>query len=139
MPAATPTRKGPESWSFIRPEVKAVEKARVMGGSPARLLVGLSFSGGGIRSATFNLGVLQALRSLGVFAKIDYLSTVSGGGYIGGWLQGILARGRLIAQLAFEISADIAAAGERVALHPVCLPRILLPISCLSRPPDAFR
>ena len=94
MPAATPTRKGPEHWSFIRPEVKAVEKARVIGSGPERPLVGLSFSGGGIRSATFNLGVLQALRSLGVFSKIDYLSTVSGGGYVGGWLQGILARGR---------------------------------------------
>src|SRR4026209_283368 len=94
MPAATPTRKGPQSWSFIRPEVKAVEKARVIGSGPERPLVGLSFSGGGIRSATFNLGVLQALRSLGVFAKIDYLSTVSGGGYIGGGVQGILPRRR---------------------------------------------
>jgi hypothetical protein len=94
MPAAMPTRKGPESWNFIRPEVKAAERARVIGGGPGRPLVGLSFSGGGIRSATFNLGILQALRSLGIFDKVDYLSTVSGGGYIGGWLQGILARGR---------------------------------------------
>ncbi len=49
-------------------------------------LVGLAFSGGGIRSATFNLGVLQALAKLGLLRKIDYLSTVSGGGYIGSWL-----------------------------------------------------
>src|SRR6185369_470264 len=48
-------------------------------------LFGLAFSGGGIRSATFNLGVLQALAELGVLAKVDYLSTVSGGGYIGSW------------------------------------------------------
>src|SRR5262249_16057486 len=47
--------------------------------------VGLAFSGGGIRSATFNLGFLQGLASLGLLKQFDYLSTVSGGGYIGGW------------------------------------------------------
>jgi hypothetical protein len=51
-----------------------------------RKLIGLAFSGGGIRSATFNLGVLQALSQLGLLRFIDYLSTVSGGGYIGSWL-----------------------------------------------------
>ena len=49
-------------------------------------LVGLAFSGGGIRSATFNLGVLQALAERKVLRTVDYLSTVSGGGYIGSWL-----------------------------------------------------
>src|ERR1700675_4221723 len=53
-------------------------------GSIARdQLMGLAFSGGGIRSATFNLGVLQALAELQLLGKIDYLSTVSGGGNIG--------------------------------------------------------
>ncbi len=51
-------------------------------------LAGLAFSGGGIRSATFNLGVLQALAELGLLHRFDYLSTVSGGGYIGFWLHG---------------------------------------------------
>lgn len=51
-----------------------------------RELVGLSFSGGGIRSATFNLGVLQALADFDLLNRFDYLSTVSGGGYIGSWL-----------------------------------------------------
>lgn len=46
-------------------------------------LIGLAFSGGGIRSATVNLGVLQGLRKLGLLKAVDYLSTVSGGGYIG--------------------------------------------------------
>ena len=50
-------------------------------------LMGLALSGGGIRSATFNLGVLQALSELNVLAEFDYLSTVSGGGYIGSWLS----------------------------------------------------
>lgn len=46
-------------------------------------LAGLALSGGGVRSATFNLGVLQRLHELGILQKLDYLSTVSGGGYIG--------------------------------------------------------
>ena len=45
--------------------------------------LGLALSGGGIRSATFNLGVLQALNGTNLFPKVDYLSTVSGGGYTG--------------------------------------------------------
>src|SRR5215831_13983311 len=57
-------------------------------GRPAPL--GLAFSGGGIRSATFNLGVLQGLAERGLLAHIDYLSTVSGGGYIGSWLHGVI-------------------------------------------------
>jgi hypothetical protein len=52
--------------------------------------LGLTFSGGGIRSATFNLGVLQGLAELGLLKYVDYLSTVSGGGYIGSWLHGVI-------------------------------------------------
>ncbi|HWQ03473.1 MAG TPA: patatin-like phospholipase family protein, partial [Candidatus Nitrosotenuis sp.] len=55
-------------------------------------LIGLSFSGGGIRSATFNLGILQALAQLNLLSRIDYLSTVSGGGYIGSWLSAWVKR-----------------------------------------------
>jgi Patatin-like phospholipase len=56
--------------------------------SPAQeSLIGLAFSGGGIRSATFNLGVLQGLACSRLLRVFDYLSTVSGGGYIGGWLM----------------------------------------------------
>lgn len=50
-------------------------------------LVGLALSGGGIRSATFNLGILQGLARYGLLSRFDYLSTVSGGGYIGAWLS----------------------------------------------------
>ena len=55
-------------------------------------LVGLAFSGGGTRSATFNLGVIQALAGLGLLRRFDLLSTVSGGGYIGGWLAACIKR-----------------------------------------------
>ena len=54
--------------------------------------LGLAFSGGGIRSATFNLGVLQALSELRLLKQFDYLSTVSGGGYIGSWLSAWIHR-----------------------------------------------
>ncbi|HKB78521.1 MAG TPA: patatin-like phospholipase family protein [Thermoanaerobaculia bacterium] len=52
----------------------------------------LCLSGGGIRSATFGLGVLQGLARIGVLEHFDYLSTVSGGGYIGSWLTSWMAR-----------------------------------------------
>jgi hypothetical protein len=56
-------------------------------------LVGLSLSGGGIRSATFNLGLLQAFARLKLLKYCDYLSTVSGGGYIGAALTAHLHNG----------------------------------------------
>jgi len=52
----------------------------------------LCLSGGGIRSATFALGVLQGLARKGVLKDLAYLSTVSGGGYIGSWLSSWIYR-----------------------------------------------
>lgn len=46
-------------------------------------LVGLAISGGGIRAAAFGLGVIHGLVRTDKFREIDYLSTVSGGGFIG--------------------------------------------------------
>jgi hypothetical protein len=46
----------------------------------------ICISGGGIRSATFGLGVLQGFARANLLDKFHYLSTVSGGGYIGSWL-----------------------------------------------------
>jgi hypothetical protein len=48
--------------------------------------VGLGFSGGGIRSATFCLGVNQVLAERGLLKHVDFMSTVSGGGYLGSFL-----------------------------------------------------
>ncbi len=53
--------------------------------------IGLTFSGGGIRSATFNLGIIQGLSKLGILPYVDYLSTVSGGGYIGACVTSLLS------------------------------------------------
>jgi len=53
-------------------------------------LCGLAISGGGIRSATFALGVVQSLARSGILAQVDLLSTVSGGGYTGSLLSSYL-------------------------------------------------
>jgi hypothetical protein len=68
----------------------------------------LALSGGGIRSATFCLGVLQAMAHAGLptgkgepatqhnlLERFDYLSTVSGGGYIGSFFSSLFIPGRL--------------------------------------------
>lgn len=49
---------------------------------------GIALSGGGIRSATINLGFLKTLNKYGILQKADYVSTVSGGGYIHAYMQG---------------------------------------------------
>jgi predicted acylesterase/phospholipase RssA len=59
----------------------------VAGRSRRLSLTALCLSGGGNRSAAFCLGVLQSLAKKRRLNDFDYLSTVSGGGFIGGWLQ----------------------------------------------------
>ena len=54
--------------------------------------IGVALSGGGIRSATFSLGILQALAARGLLRRIDFLSTVSGGGYVGAFLGALIQR-----------------------------------------------
>jgi hypothetical protein len=55
-------------------------------------LVGLALSGGGVRSASFNLGLLQSFLRSGLLKHIDYLATVSGGGYIGSYLASLVQK-----------------------------------------------
>lgn len=54
-------------------------------------LVGLALSGGGIRSAATSLGILQGLSKTRVLEFVDFLSTVSGGGYTGACLSSLLS------------------------------------------------
>jgi hypothetical protein len=54
--------------------------------------LGVALSGGGIRSATFCLGIFQALATAGAIRAIDFLSTVSGGGFFGGFLTRLFSR-----------------------------------------------
>lgn len=86
-----------EEIKKLRDERERVRRAEEESGKaghtfPDQESFGLAFSGGGIRSATFNLGVLQALAKVNILSCIDYLSTVSGGGYIGSWLLAWLKR-----------------------------------------------
>jgi hypothetical protein len=90
MSSATVTSPGlpPE---FAQRELASVRARRAALGIPLADTeptgrVGLAISGGGIRSATFALGVLQALARHRRLRHVDYLSTVSGGGYIGAFL-----------------------------------------------------
>jgi len=81
------------SLSSVKPgfkEALGVRQGRKLKPSTRFGLLGLALSGGGIRSATFNLGVLQALSSRGILKHVDYLSTVSGGGYLGSCLSSLL-------------------------------------------------
>ena len=53
--------------------------------------IGLAFSGGGIRSASFNFGLVQGLARFGALPWVDYLSSVSGGGFTAGCLTTLLS------------------------------------------------
>ena len=77
----------------LRPEAHDPQQSAEACADRAQL-VGLALSGGGIRSATFCLGVIQALARLRLLRAFDYLSTVSGGGYIGAWLSTLIFRSR---------------------------------------------
>lgn len=86
-------RQEPPFETYVFPvEIEAVKSRRAhirdKGGERARdrtrsPLTGLALSGGGIRSASFGLGALQALHVQYGIEGVDYLSSVSGGGYIG--------------------------------------------------------
>ena len=82
---------GSLDWDSVHArERAAIREPDGRADGPVRPLTGLAFSGGGIRSATFNLGVVQALAELRMLRQFDYLSCVSGGGYIGGWLSAFI-------------------------------------------------
>jgi len=116
----TSASKEPEKISLsqvLEEELRQVRSSRAKRLEPAEnrndprgSLIGLAFSGGGIRSATFNLGILQGLAQLGLLRKFDYLSMVSGGGYIGSWLMawmqhqkiGIVEVGKKLAPPAYK-------------------------------------
>lgn len=94
-------------------ECRAINDRRAHAGLPqvsgarpsTRLgLVGLALSGGGIRSATFNLGMIQALHKHGVLRHVDYLSTVSGGGYLGSAISALAAAAPPPERTAFIVS-----------------------------------
>ena len=97
------------------------------GDTPAAARIGLALSGGGVRSATFALGLMRGLaqeRHPGTGAesaqpaagtdpllgRIDYLSTVSGGGYIGAMY------GRLVATYGLQKALELMASSRSPVL-----------------------
>lgn len=85
----TDTTMRPDDGPQFADDFNATDEPRVA--FRAADLIGLALSGGGIRSATFNLGLLAGLHRRNLLGLIDYLSTVSGGGYVGAfwssWLR----------------------------------------------------
>jgi hypothetical protein len=84
--------KARELYAVAAEPIEAGDENGVTVRARAASLCGLALSGGGIRSATFNLGVLQGLARHRLLTRFDYLSTVSGGGYIGAWLTAWIHR-----------------------------------------------
>ena len=87
-PRLNPPRRGVSREDVPAHERRSVH--RLPGGGAGMVdpgasvrLHALCLSGGGIRSAAFCLGVVQALAKARLLSRFHYLSTVSGGGYTG--------------------------------------------------------
>jgi hypothetical protein len=99
-PSKEPTDYGPlppgfpEAWRSRELKMLKIRREAVdLGGKRAHeRQVGFAVSGGGIRSATLALGIFQALAKAELVRHIDYLSTVSGGGYFGSFLGALFFR-----------------------------------------------
>lgn len=88
------------------PDYRRVPPAAVNERASSMQLSALCLSGGGIRSAAFCLGAIQSLAGRQLLNGFDYVSTVSGGGFIGGWLQVLI-----------QESGDIEKAQKELASH----------------------
>jgi hypothetical protein len=108
------TRAGPGS-----PPLTELNSEAFRGGHSA-----LCLSGGGIRSASFSVGALQALARLGVLRRFDYLSTVSGGGFAGAWLTAWLHRARTDPAAAQELDRFETGARAADAVEPEPVARL---------------
>ncbi|MEO8852665.1 MAG: patatin-like phospholipase family protein, partial [Ginsengibacter sp.] len=110
---------GLEELSDVAPKVEEVdindpfEKVKQMG------VCALAFSGGGIRSATFNLGILQGLARKKLIGKFDYLSTVSGGGYIGSWLATWIKKEESVVKVSNRLCPDKSPDPAGLELTPI--------------------
>ena len=90
---AEPKKRKNEPWREAEWECVVERRRRAFSGNAEvnrneepKNITGLALSGGGIRSALFNDGFLQALSHRGLLRYFDFMSSVSGGGYIAGHL-----------------------------------------------------
>ncbi len=74
------------------PQAAGEESQGQSGDAVSQDRIGFALSGGGIRSATFCLGVFQRLAQSELLGKIDYISSVSGGGYFASFLGRLFHR-----------------------------------------------
>lgn len=104
----------PISFSEVLKEERAHIRPADSAAQASAPLSALCISGGGIRSATFALGALQGLAQAGILSSLDYLSTVSGGGYIGSWLTAWKQRRNGISEIVPDLkpSAPFPAPGK---------------------------
>lgn len=91
-------------------------------------LVGLAFSGGGLRSAAFNLGLLQAFHRFGLLRWIDILSAVSGGSYVAGMFAAAVQGSRNYGRNSFELAVG------RDGDQPACVTTLMRNGNYLIRP-----
>jgi hypothetical protein len=103
-------------------------KAYGEGDHSARPLTGLALSGGGIRSATFCLGVLEEVEQRNVRGLFDYLSTVSGGGYIGSWWSAYLSRKQRVASAGLASAVRVAVSNivQDSPMLKACVPNLVI-------------
>jgi hypothetical protein len=102
-----------ETWASAS-DINADEAAEVAARRQRALInredgadaAGLALSGGGIRSATFCLGVVQVLAARGLMTHFDFLSTVSGGGYTGSFITSRVGDGAEFGQIAAPFGPD---------------------------------
>jgi hypothetical protein len=122
--------KLPSEWLRWEERPYVEQRRRLLGAMAEDNIdpVGLCFSGGGIRSATFNLGVLQALSELNLLRHIDYLSTVSGGGYVHQWFAAWVLRSTGNAQALGERAGIVATDSLEV------VQKALVPQPCSTLP-----
>jgi hypothetical protein len=103
--ASATTSRAEERGALWYPDTLREAEHDALRAAPARARTGLAFSGGGVRSATFCLGVIQGLSKVSrarknqknvvddpLLSRFGFLSTVSGGGYFGGFLTQLFQR-----------------------------------------------
>lgn len=108
------------SEDMLKAEVEEIEKRRSVFHVQDKEadyvnLNGLAISGGGIRSATFALGVCDRLAMTGIFKQFDYISSVSGGAYLGSLITSRLshkAENRILDYIPFDHGNELARDSE---------------------------
>ena len=98
-----------EEYARLRPRHARVDKP----------LSAICLSGGGIRSATFALGLIQGLARYDLLGDFDYLSTVSGGGYLGSWLTAWIHRRGSSQEVFEELKRGVTESNGRLEPEPL--------------------